>query len=311
MRILVTGAAGQLGLALIREILGREEDVFSLFLTVKGEKEWASLYDKMEREKLLTSSANIHGMDITDEIAVRTTCHQFQPDVIINCSAYTLVEEAEDEENLEEARRVNVCGVSNLAKVAKEVSAKFIHISTDYVFDGEKEGSYLEEDEKNPINAYGRTKADGEEEALKHSDKCFIIRTSWLYGEGKNFVKTMLDLAGKQKEIKVVDNQFGSPTSAKEVARLILYLMNTEKYGIWHGSAEGETSWYGFAEEIMRLTKKEVDLIPISDEVYKTKAKRPRNSVLSKEKLNSETDFRMKEWNKALKEFLEEFHLLK
>lgn len=312
MRILITGAAGQLGYALMKKILGGEKKFLgTLFLTVKGEMEWASLHDKMSKENLLSPSANIHPMDITDENAVRTTCKLFMPDVIINCSAYTLVEEAEEEKNKEMAKQVNVDGVRNLAVVAAELGAKFVHISTDYVFDGKKEGAYTEEDEKNPLNVYGKTKADGEEEVTKNLEKYFIIRTSWLYGEGKNFVKTMLELAQKQKELKVVSNQVGSPTSAKELADLILYFIETEKYGIWHGSAEGMTSRYGFAEEIMKLAGREVSLLPIVDEEFQTKARRPLNSVLSKEKLNQQTDFRMKDWRLALKEYLEENHMIR
>lgn len=305
MRILITGAAGQLGIALIREFLGGEKDFSgNLLLTVKGEKEWASLPHKMEKENLISPLANIHGMDVTDEIAVKTTCNQFLPDVIINCSAFTSVEEAEEEEKGRLASRINVDGVKNLVEAANAVSAKLVHISTDYVFDGKKGEAYLEEDEKNPLNVYGKTKADGEDEILNNCDKYLIVRTSWLYGDGKNFVKTMLDLADKQKEIQVVDNQIGTPTSAKELARLIRYLIQTERIGIWNGSAEGETSWYEFAKEIMRLKGKEAVILPVCDSEYKTKAKRPKYSVLSKEKLNRETEFRMKDWQVALEEYL-------
>lgn len=304
MRILVTGATGQLGLALIRDFLEDKNFSDSLFLTVKGGMEWALLHEKMEKAKLLSSSADIHPMDITDEIAVRTTCMQFMPDVIINCSAYTLVEEAEEEANKEIARLVNVDGTRILAQAAKEFGAKFVHISTDYVFDGTKNSPYIETDAKNPINFYGETKSLGEEEALSNCEKTFVIRTSWLYGTGKNFVETMLSQAEKKTELKVVSTQVGSPTSAKELVRLIRFLMNTEAYGIWHGSCEGETSRYGFVTEIMRLAGKDVTVLPVGDEAYPTKAKRPAYSVLANKRLAEETTFRMADWKDALKEYM-------
>lgn len=307
MRILIAGAMGQLGIALTRELLEKEHDFdVRLLLTVEAMEQWNRLYDRLSGRRLLKGNVDIHVMDVTDENAVRTVCESFMPEIILNATAFTAVDGAESEEGRELAEAINVKGVSYLAKMAKKLEAKLVHISTDYVFDGTKGEAYVEEDEPAPLNVYGKTKAEGEEEVRKLCEKFFIIRTSWLYGEGKNFVKTMLELADTKKELKVVENQYGAPTSAKELARLIVFLMQTEKYGIWHGANEGSTNWYGFAVEIMKMKGKEVQVIPVSDEEYKTEAKRPGYSVLWNKRLREETDFRMKDWKEALKDYLTE-----
>lgn len=307
MRILLAGAMGQLGLALTRELLEKKHDFdMKLLLTVENWGQWNSFYERLSKKGLLDERVDIHIMDVTDENSVSTVCGGFYPDIIINATAFTAVDRAENEEGRELSHAINVEGVRYLAKAAKRMEAKLVHISTDYVFDGKKGEAYIEEDEPKPLNVYGKTKAEGEKEVEKLCEKYFIIRTSWLYGEGKNFVRTMLALAETKKELRVVDNQYGVPTAAKELARLIVYLIQTEKYGIWHGANEGSTNWYEFACEIMKLAGKEVEVIPVSDEEYKTEAKRPRYSVLKNKRLEEETDFRMKEWKEALKEYLEE-----
>ena len=305
MRILVTGARGQLGKAVIRELLGKNQDFeFKLMLTVSNDASWNSLYNWMKDEGFLDARAEITALDIRDYYLVKAALSSFMPDVVINCVAYTAVDDCEDHE--EEARLVNETGVKNLALAAKEIGAVLVHISTDYVFDGNGTSPYTENEEVSPVNAYGRTKALGERAVFENMEKYFIIRTAWLYGEGKNFVKTMISLSEKNKTLRVVSDQIGSPTSANELARFIVYLIQTDKYGIWHGVCDGSTSWYEFTKEIMKLTgKEEVEVLPIKSEEYRTKAKRPYFSVLSNKKMHNETDFKIKSWEEALKEYLQ------
>lgn len=305
MRILVTGARGQLGKAVIRELLGENQDFdFKLMLTVSNDASWNSLYNWMKDEGLSDARAEITALDIRDYYLVKAALSSFMPDVVINCVAYTAVDDCEDRE--EEARLVNETGVKNLALAAKEIGAVLVHISTDYVFDGNGTSPYTENEEVSPVNAYGRTKALGERAVFENMEKYFIIRTAWLYGEGKNFVKTMISLSEKNKTLRVVSDQIGSPTSANELARFIVYLIQTDKYGIWHGVCDGSTSWYEFTKEIMKLTgKEEVEVLPIKSEEYRTKAKRPYFSVLSNKKMHNETDFKIKSWEEALKEYLQ------
>ena len=305
MRILVTGARGQLGKAVIRELLGENQDFdFKLMLTVSNDASWNSLYNWMKDEGLSDARAEITALDIRDYYLVKAALSSFMPDVVINCVAYTAVDDCEDREG--EARLVNETGVKNLALAAKEIGAVLVHISTDYVFDGNGTSPYTENEEVSPVNAYGRTKALGERAVFENMEKYFIIRTAWLYGEGKNFVKTMISLSEKNKTLRVVSDQIGSPTSANELARFIVYLIQTDKYGIWHGVCDGSTSWYEFTKEIMKLTgKEEVEVLPIKSEEYRTKAKRPYFSVLSNKKMHNETDFKIKSWEEALKEYLQ------
>ena len=304
MRILITGAAGQLGRALIRELIGQAQHFnFKLLLTVSGDTSWNSLYEWMQDNGLSDERAEIGVLDITDYYAVKTTATDFMPEVIINCVAYTAVDACEEHE--EDAALVNETGVKNLALAAKNIDASLVHISTDYVFDGKGNAPYSEEEPLNPVNAYGRTKALGEKAVREVLDRYFIIRTAWLYGEGKNFVKTMLTLSENNKTLRVVSDQTGSPTSARELARFIIYIIQTDKYGIWHGVCDGSTTWYEFTKEIMRLSGREdVEVLPISSDEYKTAAKRPGYSVLSNEKLHKETDFKIKSWKEALTEYL-------
>lgn len=304
MRILITGAEGQLGKALIRELIGKKQDFeFKLMLTVLNEVSWNSLYSFMQENGLSDARVEMAALNITDYYLVKSALENFMPDVVINCVAYTAVDDCEEHE--EEARLVNATGVKNLALVAGSLDVPLVHISTDYVFDGNSNEPYREEEPLNPINAYGRTKALGEKAVCENLNKYFLIRTAWLYGEGKNFVRTMLNLSEKNKILRVVEDQTGSPTSAAELAGFIVYLIHTDKYGIWHGVCDGSTNWYEFTKEIMRLSGREdVEVIPIKSEEYKTKAKRPHYSVLSNKKLHNETEFKIKSWQDALKEYL-------
>lgn len=284
MRVMTTGANGQLGRAL-----------------------YAILKEKPEVTLISTGSVGnetifpIQPLDITDKKTVMDFVLEKKPDVIINCAAYTKVDLCETEE--EKAARINTLGPANLAKAAKAVNAKLVQVSTDYVFDGTAASPYQEMDETNPVSAYGRTKLAGEKAVQEEWDKVFIIRTAWLYGDGNNFVKTMLQLAKTHSELRVVTDQFGTPTTAVELAKMIWYLIQTERYGIYHGTCEGSTSWYEFAKEIFRVFGKEVTVHPVTTLEYNAKANRPGYSVLENQKLNSETEYRMKEWKEALYDY--------
>jgi len=229
---------------------------------------------------------------------------------IINCSAYTAVDKAEDEPEL--AFRINADGPRNLAVIARDKGAKLIHISTDYVFDGTKEGAYTETDPPNPLGVYGATKYQGEVYIQKSLKEHFIVRTSWLYGKhGSNFVSTMLRLFRERDEVRVVGDQWGSPTYAPDLAGVVLEIikLNSDAYGIYHFTNEGTLSWYNFACEIQRLAQKkglltkDVHIRQITTEEYPTKAHRPLNSRLSKEKIRSTFQIAVRPWQDGLLDF--------
>lgn len=288
MKIVLTGANGQLGRAICQLLKDSEKDV--LIATLRNP-------ESVE----VSFPVPVETLDITNQEEVERVIKRYQPDVIINGAAYTQVDQSEDEE--EKARVINEDGVKYLAMAAQNIGAKFVHVSTDYVFDGEGTEPYTEESETNPLGAYGRTKRAGEIAAQKYCDKTFIVRTAWLYGEGKNFVNTMLRLADNHSTISVVNDQTGTPTSAMELAKMILFLIQTEKYGIYHGTCEGSATWYEFAVEIMKQFGKDVEVVPITTDQFPTKTKRPKYSVLDNKKLNEETEYRMKNWKDALIDF--------
>ena len=246
-------------------------------------------------------------LDICDAASVEKAVMEYRPDTIINCAAHTAVNKCEvDADN---AERINALGAKNLAVAANKAGAQIVQVSTDYVFDGETDKPYTEEDMVNPQNVYGRTKLAGEKAVMENCSRYFIVRTAWLYGEGNNFVRTMLKLADEKDSLTVVNDQFGTPTSALELARMILYIIPSGEYGIYHGTCEGETSWYEFACEIMRQAGKETKIIPVPTSEYKTEekaAKRPMYSVLENKKLNSMGSYRMKEWEEALTEYMQQ-----
>ncbi len=232
---------------------------------------------------------------------------------VINCSAYTAVDRAEDEHEM--AFKINAEGVENIAKIVKDLGAVLIHISTDYVYDGKKEDVYLETDRPNPIGVYGKSKLEGEERIKKFLDKYFIIRTAWLYGRnGNNFVYTMLNLFKEKDVVKVVSDQWGSPTYTKDLARAIIKFVEVSpnSYGIYHFTNEGKTNWFEFAKKIYEyaqmydLIKREVRIVPITTEQYPTKAERPHNSYLSKEKIKQTLGLEIPKWEDSLKNFMEE-----
>lgn len=242
-------------------------------------------------------------LDICDAEAVCQKAQQEKPYFIVNCAAYTNVDGCET--NFDLANAVNGVAVGNIAQAAKLVDATLIQISTDYVFDGELpvEKAYTEEMEPCPVSAYGKTKLLGEENAKK-AEKYYILRTAWLYGQGNNFVRTMLKLAQTREEISVVCDQHGSPTSTTTLCEIIEAMLEKEpEYGIYHSTNEGFTTWYEFAKKIFELSGKQITVKPVTSEEYPTPTKRPHNSQLSKEKLHRIGVY-PKDYVEVLKEYL-------
>jgi len=254
-------------------------------------------------------------VDITDYKMLEKFGKDKKIEWVINCSAYTQVDRAEEEK--EDAFRINWDGVRNIALFCEKRGVKLIHISTDYVFNGKKDvrDSYAEEDTTNPLGVYGKSKLAGEVEIKNLLNRYFIIRTAWLYGKnGPNFVHTMLRLFKEKDAVKVVDDQRGSPTYTKDLAKVIIEIIKDEsnQCGIYHFTNEGVTTWYRFAEEILRQSKevgliekdKEVKIIPIKTEEFPTAAVRPKNSSLSKNKIKQTFNLTIRPWDEALRDFL-------
>jgi len=283
-KILVTGCNGQLGRAIQKEY--GDEVEFILTDVVEGEK--------------------ISPLNIMDLDEVLKFVEDKKPDVIINCAAATNVDGCEKDWDF--AYKLNALGPRNLAIAATKVGAKLVHVSTDYVFPGNGSSPITEFDQPAPISAYGKTKYEGEKFVQQFADKWFIVRTAWLYGDGKNFVKTMLSLAETHDELSVVCDQLGSPTSAAELARMIHHLEPTDNYGIFHGTCEGDTNWADFTEEIFRIKGINVKVNHVTSEEYKrmnpASADRPHYSILDNYMLRLTTDYRMADWHDALREYL-------
>ena len=286
-KILVTGCNGQLGRAIRKEYEGTD----TVFMNTD-----------------VTELDGAVALDITDINAVMAIVEEQKPDVIINCAAHTNVDACETQ--WDAAYRINAIGPRNLSIAATKVGAKMIHVSTDYVFEGNGTRPYTEFDEPNPISAYGKTKYEGERFVKEFADKYFILRTAWLYGEGKNFVKTMLKLAETREEVSVVCDQLGSPTSAVELAKMIHYLEPTENYGVFHATCEGDTNWADFAREIFRLAGKSTTVRSVTSEEYAqmnpASAKRPAYSILDNYMLRLTGDYRMADWKDALEVYMNE-----
>ncbi|ADU31928.1 dTDP-4-dehydrorhamnose reductase [Evansella cellulosilytica] len=278
MKILVTGFNGQLGFDVVR--IGNENG-----MTMIG--------------------TGIEELDITDQTNVDTYVKKIKPDAIIHCAAYTAVDKAEDEK--EQSWKVNVEGTKYLVDAAKKNEAKFIYISTDYVFNGEGENPYIETDQPDPVSYYGITKYEGEKVVRDSLEKWFIIRISWVFGiNGNNFIKTMLRLSETNSQLNVVGDQYGSPTYTYDLAKLLIDMVKTEKYGIYHVTNEGFCSWYDFANEIFRQANKEVKVNSITTDKFPTKAKRPANSKMSKQKLVDNGFKSLPDWKNAVKHYLNE-----
>lgn len=278
MKILVTGVGGQLGYDVCKVLDARE-------IENKG--------------------VDLVDFDITDEEATRNYIVTYHPDAVIHCSAWTAVDKAEDE--LDTVRAVNTEGPRNIAAACKEIGAKMLYLSTDYVFPGTGDRFYEPEDPTGPLGAYGATKLGGELVVKELLERYFIVRISWVFGKnGNNFVKTMLRLAETKSELNVVCDQIGSPTYTADLAPLLCDMIMTDKYGTYHATNEGICSWAGFAEEIFRLAGKQVKVNHIQTSEYPTRAVRPLNSRMSKDKLEQAGFPRLPHWKDALQRYLKE-----
>ncbi len=277
MRVLVTGVKGQLGYDVMNELSKRG---------IEG------------------IGVDVEEMDITDAAACQSVIAQAEPDAVIHCAAYTAVDAAED--NMELCRRVNAEGTRNIAKVCAKLDIKMMYISTDYVFNGTGERPWEPDDHREPLNVYGLTKYEGEIAVEQKLQKYFIVRIAWVFGvNGKNFIKTMLRLGKERGAVSVVDDQVGSPTYTYDLARLLVDMIQTEKYGRYHATNEGLCSWYEFACEIFRQAgMDEVQVSPVSSDQFPAKAKRPFNSRMSKEKLSENGFERLPSWQDALGRYL-------
>ncbi len=277
MKVLVTGVKGQLGYDVVKEL---------------------------ERRGLEAVGVDIEEMDITDKESVSDVIRQAGVDAVIHCAAYTAVDAAEDNEEI--CRKVNAEGTQNIADVCKQLDIKMLYISTDYVFGGEGERPWEPDDERDPQSVYGQTKYEGELAVQNTLEKYFIVRIAWVFGiNGKNFVKTMLKLAETRDSLTVVNDQFGSPTYTYDLAKLLVDMIQTDKYGVYHATNEGICTWYEFACAIFREAGIPMNVSPVTSAEYAAKAKRPANSRMSKEKLVENGFEKLPTWQDALHRYVE------
>jgi dTDP-4-dehydrorhamnose reductase len=246
---------------------------------------------------------DLPNFDVTDLDMVMEKIMYENPDMIINSAAYTDVDGCEN--NKETAFKVNALGAKNLAVAAEKVGAKLVHVSTDYIFNGEGEKPYKEYDHSSPRTVYGQSKLLGEKLVKQFSSKFFIFRTAWLYGEGENFVRTMLRLSEEHDELNVVNDQLGSPTSTVDLAKTIIGLMKTEHYGLYHATCEGQCSWYDFAKKIFEIKNIDIKVNPVKSDEFKRDAERPKYSVLDNYMLKLIDRNNFRHWEESLKEYLE------
>ena len=278
MRVFVTGVKGQLGYDVMNEL---------------------------EKQGLEGIGVDIDEMDITDADQVNKVIKEAASDAVIHCAAYTAVDAAEDNEEI--CRKVNAQGTENIAKVCEELDIKMMYISTDYVFNGQGERPWEPDDEREPLNVYGQTKYEGELAIEEHVKKFFTVRIAWVFGvNGKNFIKTMLNLGKTHDHLTVVNDQTGSPTYTYDLARLLVDMIQTDKYGRYHATNEGLCTWYEFACEIFKQAGMDVSVAPVSSDEYPAKAKRPSNSRMDKSKLTANGFQPLPTWQDALSRYLKE-----
>ncbi len=283
MKVLVTGVKGQLGYDVVQELILRGHEPIGV---------------------------DIEEMDITDADSVQRTLTAASPDAVVHCAAWTAVDAAEDAENVEKVRRVNAEGTANIANVCKQLGCKMMYISTDYVFDGQGVEPWQPDcKDYAPLSVYGQTKLEGELAVSETLERYFIVRIAWVFGiNGNNFIKTMLKLSDKYDTLRVVNDQIGTPTYTYDLARLLVDMVETEKYGYYHATNEGGyISWADFAKEIFRQAGKNVNVVPVTTAEYGvSKAKRPFNSRLDKSKLPASGFQPLPTWQDALARYLKE-----
>ncbi len=275
-KIIITGCNGQLGRALNKQYAGAED--------------------------IMLVNTDVAELDITNVDQVMKFTREVQPYAIINCAAHTGVDACETQGD--SAFQINGIGPRNLSIAATDVGAKMVHISSDYVFSGNTDRPYTEFDPVGPIGKYGMTKLAGENFVKDFAKDYFILRTAWLYGEGKNFVKTMLKLSETNEKVRVVKDQVGTPTSAVELAKAIAYLLPTDNYGIFHATCEGSCNWAEFARQIFRIAGRKTEVEGITTEDFGAPAARPAYSILENYMLKLTTDFKFANWEEALVEYM-------
>lgn len=278
MKVFVTGVRGQLGYDVVNEL---------------------------EKRGHTAIGVDIEKLDITDATAVDKMITEVDPDAVIHCAAWTAVDAAEDNED--KCRQVNAGGAENIAKVCKKLNCKMMYISTDYIFDGKGTRPWEPDDPvTTPLNVYGQTKYEGELAVRDNVEKFFIVRIAWVFGKGKNFIKTMLNLAKTHDHLTVVNDQYGTPTYTYDLARLLVDMIETDKYGNYHATNEGGyITWYDFACEIFRQAGVDIEVEPVSSAQYAAKAKRPENSRMNKQKLVDNGFQPLPDWRDALGRYLE------
>ena len=299
MKIFVTGVAGQLGHDVMNDLAARGYEGIGTDI--------APQYSGADDGTAVTKMPYV-SLDITDRDAVEKTITELKPDVVVHCAAWTAVDLAEDDDKKAKVHAINADGTQNIADACKKIDAKMVYISTDYVFDGQGTTPWQPDcKDYAPLNVYGQTKYEGELAIEQNLDKFFIVRIAWVFGmNGKNFIKTMLNLAKNHDRLTVVNDQTGSPTYTYDLARLLVDMIETEKYGRYHATNEGICTWYEFACEIFKQAGIEIEVAPVGSDEYPAKAKRPENSRMSKDKLTQNGFERLPAWQDALARYLKE-----
>ena len=286
MRVLVTGAKGQLGTDVMAELKSNNIEAVGIDreeLDIVDAKACEEFFDKANAEKRI--------------------------DAVIHCAAYTAVDKAEDEQEL--SYNINALGTKNIATACKKFDMKLMYISTDYVFNGQGERPWEPDDERQPLNVYGKTKYEGELFVEEITKKYFIVRIAWVFGiAGNNFIKTMLKLAKERDSLTVVDDQIGSPTYTADLSKLLVSMIQTDNYGRYHATNEGYCSWYEFAKEIFKVAGVTINVAPVDSSAYPAKAKRPANSRMEKKKLDEMGFKRLPSWQDATRRYIEELQKL-